>query len=500
MNYNKDSKKYSFFKSVTFLSWASFLLLAILIITVMFGAFSLVYNVTYMREKVNEVTLSAKTVINEFPKDSENRPAMEHFIRVVDENVALHNLSVTAFVIVNGKTQENAKSEDVEVVFYSGYVEEAGVVPIIDAEFLSRLNKSGDEGFSYSQRKEEYEGLKVIVGDRVQTDVGVVYFRIESFVISADVSRVLFDRVFVWMALFAFGVSIIYAFFVTKLIAKPLVLFTRAVKEKSDNNDYIESIEGNGFAEIDALAFSLNASVMEQRKTEEFRRDLVANVSHDLRTPLTMIKAYAEMIRDLSGDNPKKRDEHCQIIINEVGTLNQLVTDLLDLSKMQAGTMEMNVEKNSLTYVTRTVLERLDIFRIRDGYEFIVDVDENCFCLCDSARIEQAIYNLICNAINYTGDDKKVFVKLKKVDGKIHFEVKDTGKGIKQEEIDNIWDKYYRAQKTKRTVVGSGIGLSIVQNVLNMHKVKFGVISKENEGATFYFEFDEYKESNNTKA
>ena len=102
MNYNKDSKKYSFFKSVTFLSWASFLLLAILIITVMFGAFSLVYNVTYMREKVNEVTLSAKTVINEFPKDSENRPAMEHFIRVVDENVALHNLSVTAFVIVNG--------------------------------------------------------------------------------------------------------------------------------------------------------------------------------------------------------------------------------------------------------------------------------------------------------------------------------------------------------------------------------------------------------------
>lgn len=494
MSYNQDNKKYSFFRSVTFLSWASFLTLAILIITVMFGAFTLFYNLTYMREKVNEITLSAKTVINEFPTDSSNTSAMNHFIEVADENVALHNLSITVFMVGNGKTIQNATSNDIDVVFFTGYVDEGGVVPVIDAEFLSRLKQSGTEGFSYSKRSEEYEGLNVIVGDCVQTDVGKVYFRVESFVISADVSRVLFERVFVWMGMFAFLVSIIYAFFVTKLIAKPLVLFTRAVKEKSDNNDYIEAIEGNGFAEIDALANSLNASVREQKKTEDFRRDLVANVSHDLRTPLTMIKAYAEMIRDLSGDNPKKRDEHCQIIINEVGTLNQLVTDLLDLSKMQAGTMELNIEKQSLSYITNTVLERLDIFRLRDGYEFIVDVDENCYCLCDSARIEQAIYNLICNAINYTGEDKKVYVSLKKANGKIRFEVKDTGKGIKQDEIDAIWDKYYRAQKTKRTVVGSGIGLSIVQNALNMHKVNFGVISKENEGATFWFEFDEIKD------
>lgn len=494
MNSNQDKKKYSFFKSVTFLSWASFLILAILIITVMFGTFVLVYNVSYTREKVNEVNVASQNVINEFPTHGANDFAMQHFFRVADENAALHNLSITAFILKNDKTPQSATREDIEVIFFKGFVEEAGVVPIIEYDFLSRLEKSGEEGFSYSQRSEQYEGLNVIVGNSVQTAEGTVYFRIESFVISADLSKVLFERMFLWVALFAFFVSIIYAFFVTKLIAKPLVLFSRAVKEKSDNNDYIEEIEGNGFAEIDALATSLNASVREQRKTEEFRRDLVANVSHDLRTPLTMIKAYAEMIRDLSGDNPKKREEHCQIIINEAGTLNQLVTDLLDLSKMQAGTMELNIEKQSLTYITKTVLERLDIFRLRDGYKFVVDIDEDCICSCDSARIEQAVYNLICNAINYTGEDKKVYVSLKKLDGKIRFEVKDTGKGIREEEIDDIWNKYYRSQKTKRSVVGSGIGLSIVQNALNLHKAKFGVFSKENAGATFWFEFDECKD------
>ena len=497
MNFEQNNKKYSFFKSVTFLSWASFLTLAILIITVMFGAFVLVYNISYTREKVNEVNVASDAVIREFPRGEHNDFAMLHFERVANENAALHNLSITAFVIKEGKTPQTAMTSDIEVIFFKGFVEEAGVVPIVEYEFLSRLEQSGNEGFTYTKRSEEYEGLNVIVGNTVQTENGTVYFRIESFVISADLSKVLFERMFLWVALFAFVVSIIYAFFVTKLIAKPLVLFSRAVKEKSDKNDYIERIEGNGFAEIDALATALNTSVREQRKTEEFRRDLVANVSHDLRTPLTMIKAYAEMIRDLSGDNPQKREEHCQIIINEAGTLNQLVTDLLDLSKMQAGTMELDVEKQSLTCITKTVLERLDIFRLRDGYEFNVDIDEDCYCACDIARIEQAVYNLICNAINYTGEDKKIYVKLKKLDDKIRFEVKDTGKGIKQEEINDIWDKYYRSQKTKRTVVGSGIGLSIVQNVLSLHNAQFGVISKENEGATFWFEFSKCDDESN---
>ena len=244
MNFEQNNKKYSFFKSVTFLSWASFLTLAILIITVMFGAFVLVYNISYTREKVNEVNVASDAVIREFPRGEHNDFAMLHFERVANENAALHNLSITAFVIKEGKTPQTAMTSDIEVIFFKGFVEEAGVVPIVEYEFLSRLEQSGNEGFTYTKRSEEYEGLNVIVGNTVQTENGTVYFRIESFVISADLSKVLFERMFLWVALFAFVVSIIYAFFVTKLIAKPLVLFSRAVKEKSDKNDYIERIEG----------------------------------------------------------------------------------------------------------------------------------------------------------------------------------------------------------------------------------------------------------------
>jgi signal transduction histidine kinase len=94
----------------------------------------------------------------------------------------------------------------------------------------------------------------------------------------------------------------------------------------------------------------------------------------------------------------------------------------------------------------------------------------------------------VCNAINYTGADKKVYVSLKEKDGVVRFSVRDTGKGIKQEELDRIWDRYYRANQTKRSVAGSGIGLSIVQNVLIRHGMEFGVDSKVGEGSTFWFE------------
>jgi signal transduction histidine kinase len=132
------------------------------------------------------------------------------------------------------------------------------------------------------------------------------------------------------------------------------------------------------------------------------------------------------------------------------------------------------------------------MFVERDGYEFVTDIDMNLTCDCDSKRIEQAIYNLVCNAINYTGADKKIYISLKKADnGNIRFAVRDTGKGIKKEEIERIWDRYYRANQTKRSVAGSGIGLSVVQSVLLRHGMDFGVESEVGNGSTFWFEAKE---------
>ena len=210
----------------------------------------------------------------------------------------------------------------------------------------------------------------------------------------------------------------------------------------------------------------------------------MANVTHDLKTPLTMIKAYAEMIRDLHGDNKKKREKNLNVIIEETDRLNLLVNDVLDLSKFNAGTTKLEKEDFNLDELIKEILNRYQIYIDKDGYSIEYESDGETIINADRARISQVIYNLINNALNYTGNDKKVFIKLK--NGKV--EITDTGKGIKKEDIDLIWDKYYKVDKTySRMQIGSGIGLSIVKNILELHEYKYGVDSKVGHGTTFYF-------------
>jgi signal transduction histidine kinase len=216
------------------------------------------------------------------------------------------------------------------------------------------------------------------------------------------------------------------------------------------------------------------------------QRDLIANVSHDLRTPLTMIKAYAEMIRDLSGNNPAKREEHLNIIIEETDRLSLLVNDMLDLSKLENGGISLSLVKFDIMTRLTEIIERYKGLSDKMGYHITFTPDTEAFVECDIVKIEQVIYNLINNAVNYTGDDKNVYIKQINEDGWVKITVTDTGQGISEEDLKLIFDKYYRA-KMRREVIGTGLGLSIVKAVLNKHKFPYGVQSKLGEGTTFWF-------------
>ncbi len=214
----------------------------------------------------------------------------------------------------------------------------------------------------------------------------------------------------------------------------------------------------------------------------------MANVSHDLKTPLTMIRAYAEMIRDISYKDKVKMDKDLSVIIEETERLNVLVNDILDLSKMQADADSLNIEQFDLCELIKEVMRRYDILKTTEDYNFIMELPDNAKVSADKQKMMQVIYNLINNAINYTGDDKKVFIKVSKVKKEYLVEIKDTGKGIKKEEIPYIWDKYYKKDKKhQRNVVSTGIGLSIVKEILTKHKFDYGVKSVPKKGTTFYF-------------
>ncbi|HEX3026915.1 MAG TPA: HAMP domain-containing sensor histidine kinase, partial [Clostridia bacterium] len=227
----------------------------------------------------------------------------------------------------------------------------------------------------------------------------------------------------------------------------------------------------------------------ELSKTEELRRELIANISHDLRTPLTMVKMYAELIRDVSGDKPEKRNAHTQVIIEESDRLSSLITEVLDLSKLQSGTAQISRKEFDLAEKSRVILNRFQALSERQGYVFSIDCDSDAWVNADEQKIEQVIYNLVSNAVNYTGEDKKVAIRVKKTGSKVRFSVSDTGKGIPKEECGQIWERYYKAKEThKRAVVGTGLGLSIVKGILDAHNADYGVDSTVGTGSTFWFE------------
>ena len=276
------------------------------------------------------------------------------------------------------------------------------------------------------------------------------------------------------------------------LIARPVTEVTEEAKELARGNYNLDLRKDHFFSEIAELSEALDAAGQEISKADRVQRELIANVSHDFKTPLTMIKAYASMIREISGDNKEKRDAHAQIIIDETDRLSALVSDVLDLSKLKAGTAEERTVFD-LSEEVKGILSRFDYLAETQDYRIEAVIDDGLIVKAERNRIGQVVYNLVGNAVNYTGDDKRVRVKLMKKGASARLEVIDSGKGIPPEEVDTIWDRYYRSESThKRPVQGTGLGLSIVKNILLQHDLPFGVISEVGKGSCFWTEFPLY--------
>lgn len=283
--------------------------------------------------------------------------------------------------------------------------------------------------------------------------------------------------------------SLFVAYLLSNKISKPMVKLNKGVKEFSKGNYKADFGYTGNIEEIKELSMTLSNAAKELEKTETLRREFLANVGHDLKTPLTMIKAYAEMVRDVSYKDDKKRTDNLNVIIEETDRLNILVNDILDLSKLQANTVKLEYEEFDLDSLIKSIIKRFDIFISKEGYTITYNGVDNAIVNADKKRVEQVLYNLINNAIQYTGDNKLVMVRLSIKDNSYLIEVEDTGKGIDKEELNNIWDKYYKIDKShKRDTVGSGIGLSIVKSVCINHKFNYGVNSIKKKGSTFWIE------------
>ena len=292
----------------------------------------------------------------------------------------------------------------------------------------------------------------------------------------------------IYITLIVILLAIVVSIIISKTINKPIIKITKEAKKLANGNRELNIPESN-IKEIDDLRDSLIYVNHEINKTDELRRDLLANVSHDLKTPLTMIKAYAEMIRDINKDDEEKRNENLNIIIDETDRLTILVNDILNLSKLEANKETLDISEFDLVELVKNIIKKYNIIKETENYNFILNVPKKAIVKGDINKISQVIYNLVNNAINYTGDDLTVTIEVIEKKKTYLVNIKDTGKGIKEEELNIIWDKYYKNEKNhKRNKVGTGVGLSIVKNILDKHKCKYGVTSEIGKGTTFYFE------------
>lgn len=336
---------------------------------------------------------------------------------------------------------------------------------------------------------QEYKAKAYLYGIKKEVGYIFIYTTLEDL---SNASVVLKGQL-IYLTVIAIVFACTIAYFLSHKITKPILDITQKAKKLGQGTHDIQ-FEQNGILEIDELAESLNVAQKELSKTDELRRDLLANVSHDLKTPLTMIKAYAEMIRDISYKNDEKREEHLNIIISETDRLNILVNDILSLSKMQADADTLKKETFDITKEIQEIIKKYEIIKETENYIFVIDMPEEAYINADKNKMNQVIYNLINNAINYTGKDKTVTIRVKEEKGKYNIEISDTGKGIKESDIDLIWDKYYKNEKNhQRNIVGTGIGLSIVKKILEKHDFEYGVNSIKGKGTTFYFKIKKSK-------
>ncbi len=276
-----------------------------------------------------------------------------------------------------------------------------------------------------------------------------LYIFISTSLIPLDSTINIIEQQLIIVSIVVLLLSIVVAYFISKRLSNPIIKISKAAKLISKGKLKTNFDSGSDIKELVDLTNALNDMKDELSKTEELQRDLMANVSHDLKTPLTMIKAYAELILDININDKEKCKNNLNIIIEEVNRLNNLVNDILTLTKVESNLDNLSKSEFDLINLIKKIVKQHNIYVIKDGYsiEFIHDNIDKLVINADKKKIEQVIYNLLNNALNYTGEDKKVIIKVEDDDKDYTIMVIDSGKGIDKKEIDHIFDRYYRSKK-----------------------------------------------------
>ncbi|BCA35867.1 HAMP domain-containing protein [Bacillus thuringiensis] len=316
---------------------------------------------------------------------------------------------------------------------------------------------------------------------------------------------------YVYALIIVFLVIILLSFYYSKIIVKPLIKINRVTK-KMANFDFSEKLPVTADDEIGGLSGSINTlsvnlkdridrlnvantklqqDIERERQLEKTRKEFISGVSHELKTPLSVIRSFAEGIKD---GVSKDTSYYTDVILEETENMNRLIVEMLELAKLESGTYKLDMTTFSIGELTQQVYTKL-LFSMEEKHlQVNIDADPSILVKANRSRIEQVVVNLLSNAIRYTPEGEKIQVSIIEAEDTVKVEIENTGNPIPEESLEKIWDRFYRLDASRsRHTGGTGLGLSIVKNILDLHHAEYGVYNTTNS-VVFYFILQKVKE------
>lgn len=322
------------------------------------------------------------------------------------------------------------------------------------------------------------------------------------------------NRFMTYVGLSALVLGSILMYFVTRRVTNPLLRLA-ALSERMSELDFDAKYEENSRDEIGVLGRSMNTlsdklketigalqdanqklqhDIEEKIQIDEMRKEFIANVSHELKTPIALIQGYAEGLGEGMCEDKESRDYYCEVITDEAGKMNKMVKQLLTLSALESGGDTPVPERFDIHELIRDLLNSARILIEQKKAQVIFEPEGACYVRADEFKIEEVVTNYLNNALNHLGGERQIRICTKMQTDQVLVQVYNTGEPIPKEDIPNLWTKFYKVDKARtRSYGGSGIGLSIVKAIMDAHHQSCGVENTEG-GVEFWFTLERWRE------
>lgn len=307
---------------------------------------------------------------------------------------------------------------------------------------------------------------------------------------------------YVYIIAFVLVLSLIVSLYYSRIITKPLLKINEATKKimefefqdklsiKSKNEIGELSSNINQLSErMEGYINRLKTDLEKEKKLEQTRKDFIAGVSHELKTPLSVMQVSASMLQD--GIAPEMNQYYWEALEKEIEKMNVLIDEMLNLAKYESGTYQIQMEQVNIGDLIQTIEKDLQVQIDEKSLKIKLNIDRVCV-KGKTNLLEQVITNLFTNAIHYTDAKQIIVIDVKEEQNGVYIGFENKGSHIAEENIDKIWDQFYRVDKSRKRVCGgTGLGLSIVKNIFDLHDAKYGVTNTE-DGVLFYFRLEKW--------